>query len=101
VKLLDVLLTAALGDRFDKGTWRQRMTALRGQLGLEMVKRWGFDSASGQGFLFAHMLPGQQTTLASVVVRDERAEDADDAPKSRGGKARAKAGAANGAGAGA
>lgn len=88
--LLDVLLTAALGDRFDKGTWRQRMSALRVQLGMEMVKRWGFDANTKQGFLFSHMLPGEQMTLGAVTVTDGRDGEATKPPKatSRGRGAR-------------
>ena len=89
-RYLLALLEVAIGDRLDRSAWRQRVGTLRQLLGVEIVKRWGFDPATKQGVLFAHMLQGaggEQTTLGSVVVEDKRAK------KSRAEKAAEAAGA--------
>ena len=88
--LLDGLMEAYLVERVDRGTWRQRVSALRAQLGLEMVKRWAFDPKTGVGFLFSHMLPGEQGTLAGVQVQDERPTPPP-APRGRKGRSAAAA----------
>lgn len=72
--LLDRLVAAFVAERRDRSSWRQRVTAIRAALGIEIVRRWAFDPVSKNGLLFAHMLPGEQGTLGGVKVDDEREE---------------------------
>jgi hypothetical protein len=66
------LVRAFLSERQDPKTWRQRVTAIRQQLGIALVQAYAFNAETGQGFLFAHMLPGEQGTLAGLKVEDQR-----------------------------
>jgi len=59
------LTEAFLADR--ASGWGQRMNGLRRALGIEIAQRYAWDEATKQGFLFAHMLPGAQTTIAEAL----------------------------------
>ena len=93
-RLFGHLLAAFLTDR--AGGWGQRMTSLRQKLGLEIAKRYGWNPTTKQGFLFAHMLEGQQTTLedAAEALEAKNAEPTTSARPSRGRRGRDAAAAA-------